>query len=165
QPSRWYADADPAELRKVLRRMRRDGPISIRDVDDDELVEKDHPWASRKPTKRLLQLGFYNGQLTISERRGMVKTYELMDRHFGWPPRPRPATEGQVLDYLLDRALRAQGLVTAASVLHTHARHRKPLQALIERRARRRALVPVEIEGLEQVTHWATPEALEAAVG
>ena len=37
----------------------------------------------------------------------MVKTYELAERHFGWPPRPRAATEGQVLDYLLDRALRA----------------------------------------------------------
>jgi uncharacterized protein YcaQ len=164
EPNRWYADGDPLELRKVLQRIRRDGPISIRDVEEDELVEKDHPWASRKPTKRVLQLGFYNGQLTISARRGMVKTYELMDRHFGWPPRPRAATEGQVLDYLLDRALRAQGLVTAASVLHTHARYRKALQALIERRTRRRALVPVEIEGLEKVTHWATPETLAAAV-
>ena len=159
-PSRWYADADPGELKKVLRRIRRDGPISIRDVDDDELVEKDHPWASRKPTKRALQLGFYNGQLTISERRGMVKTYELMERHFGWPPRPRPATEGRVLDHLLDRALRAQALVSTTSILHTHARYRKALQALIERRVRRRQLVPVAIEGLEKVPHWATPETL-----
>ena len=28
--------------------------LSIRDVEDDELVEKDHPWASRKPRKRVL---------------------------------------------------------------------------------------------------------------
>lgn len=164
EPNRWYADADPAELGKVLRRIRRHGPISIRDVAEDELLEKDHPWASRKPTKQVLQLGFYNGQLAISERRGMVKTYELMDRHFGWPPRPRAATEGQVLDHLLDRALRSQGLVTATSVLHTHARYRKALQALIECRARRKALVPVAIEGLEKATHWATPEALATAV-
>jgi uncharacterized protein YcaQ len=164
EPNRWYADGDPGELRKVLRRIRRNGPISIRDVEEDELVEKDHPWASRKPTKRVLQLGFYNGQLTISERRGMVKSYELMDRHFGWPPRPRAATEGQVLDYLLDRALQSQGLVTATSAFHTHARHRKALQALIERRVRRRTLVPVAIEGLEKVTHWATPETLAATV-
>ena len=75
EPSRWFANADPSELAKVVRRIRKEGAISIRDVDDDELQDKDHPWASRKPTKRLLQLGFYNGQLAISERQGMVKSY------------------------------------------------------------------------------------------
>ena len=28
---------------------------------DDEPVEKDHPWASRKPTKRVLELAFFTG--------------------------------------------------------------------------------------------------------
>mgnify|MGYP003694739335 CR=1 FL=1 len=30
------------------------------------LVEKEHLWQSRKPSKRALQLGFYTGALTIS---------------------------------------------------------------------------------------------------
>ena len=68
-------------------------PLTIRDIDDDVLVDKDHPWASRKPSKRALQLAFFAGALTVSARDGMLKTYELTDRHFGWPPRPRPATE------------------------------------------------------------------------
>ena len=55
------------------------------------LVDKEHLWASRKPSKRALQLAFYTGELTISERNGMLKTYELMTRHFGWdkPPKAR----------------------------------------------------------------------------
>ena len=57
-----------ADLRKVLTRIRRDGALTIRDIDDDVLVEKDHPWASRKPSKRALQLAFYRGAVTISER-------------------------------------------------------------------------------------------------
>src|SRR4029077_21026984 len=105
-----------ADLRKVLTLIRKDGPLSIRDIDDDVLVEKDHAWASRKPSKRALQLAFYDGLLTVSERSGMLKTYELMDRHFGWDKRPKPASERQVLDYLLDRALRSQGLVSLDSV-------------------------------------------------
>ena len=76
--------------------MRKDGAFTIRDVDDDVLVDKEHPWASRKPSKRALQLAFYRGEVTISERAGMLKTYELMDRHFGWEKRPRPATEREV---------------------------------------------------------------------
>ncbi len=158
-PSRWYADADLNELKKVLRRIRREGPISIRDV-DDEPVEKDHPWASRKPTKRVLQRGFYNGALTISERRGMVKTYELTDRHFGWPPRPRAATPGQVLDYLIDRALRSQGVVSVDSIRHLATNIGPALKLRLEARVRAKKLVPVVIEGADKVPHWATPEAL-----
>ena len=46
------------------------------------LVDKEHLWASRKPSKRALQLAFYRGTVTISQRTGMLKTYELMTRHF-----------------------------------------------------------------------------------
>lgn len=160
-PTRWYADADPAELRRVLRRIRREGPISIRDVDDDELVDKDHPWASRKPTKRVLQLGFYNGELTISARQGMVKTYELMDRHFGWPPRPRAATPGQILDYLLERAVRAQGVVSLESITYGIRNIKPAIKELVERRVRAKRLVPVVIEGAEKVAHWAPSDLLD----
>lgn len=159
-PQRWHADVDPAELRKVLRRIGREGPISIRDV-DDEPVEKTHLWASRKPTKRVLQAGFYSGRLAIAERQGMVKSYELMERHFGWPPRPRPATPGQILDYRADRALRSQGIVSVDSTRQLTTNIGAALKALFEKRVRARKLLPVVIEGAEKVQHWATPEALE----
>ena len=51
----WFTSVTPADLRKVLRRIRTQGPLTIRDIDDDVLVEKDHAWASRKPSKRALQ--------------------------------------------------------------------------------------------------------------
>jgi uncharacterized protein len=163
EPKRWYAEGDPAEVNRLIRRIRREGAISIRDVDDEELVEKDHPWASRKPSKQLLQRAFYDGTLTISARLGMVKTYELMDRHFGWPPRPRPATPGQVLDYLIDRALRSQGVVSNESIRHLTKNIIKPLTELVEKRTRAKKLLPVVIEGAEKVPHWIEPEALEIA--
>src|SRR3954451_18702454 len=103
---RWFASVKPADLRKVLRLLEDNGPLTIRDIDDDVLVEKDHAWASRKPSKRALQLAFYCGLVTISERKGMLKTYELVQRHFGWEKPPKPARRNEVLGYLLDRALR-----------------------------------------------------------
>src|SRR5579863_10768048 len=119
-------------MRKVLTLIRRDGALSIRDIDDDVLVEKDHPWASRKPSRRALQLAFHNGVLTISERVGMLKTYELMERHFGWEQPPKPASEAQVLGYLLERALRSQGLVSLDSVCHLGAQRKPGIRRLIE---------------------------------
>ena len=161
QPMRWYADADPNDLKKLLRRIRKDGAISIRDIDTDELVEKDHPWASRKPSKRVLQYGFYSGQLTISERDGMVKTYELSDRHFGWPPRPKAATARQIAAYKLDRALRSHAFINASSVLHQKKTMPPDVAALIETRARKKELVPMTIE--DAGPYWIEPEALAGA--
>jgi uncharacterized protein YcaQ len=48
-----------SDLRKVLSRIRKHGPLSIRDV-EDELVEKDYAWGSRKPSKRALEVAFYD---------------------------------------------------------------------------------------------------------
>jgi uncharacterized protein YcaQ len=161
--SAWFGAVRAADLRKVLGRIRKNGALTIRDIDDDVLVEKDHEWASRKPSKRALQLLFYRGVLTVSRRSGMLKTYELMSRHFGWERLPRPASERETLDYLLDRALRSQGLVSLASSCYPDPRRKRAMRRLIEARARRGELVPVQLDGAGSLEHWARPEALDAA--
>ena len=160
-PSRWFSSVKKQELRKVLNLIRKQGALSIRDIDDDVLVEKEHPWASRKPSKRALQLAFYTGAVTISARVGMLKTYELTDRHFGWERRPRPASEKEIVEYLLDRALRSQGLVSLDSVCHLDAQRKPATRRLIEARVRRKQLVPIALEGAGKVEHWILPEVLD----
>jgi uncharacterized protein YcaQ len=157
----WFRTVTQQDLRKVLTLIRKGGPVTIRDIDDDVLVEKNHPWASRKPSKRALQVAFYKGVVAISERVGMLKTYELMDRHFGWDARPRPASERQILDYLLDRALRAQGVVSVDSVCHLDARRKPGIRRSIEAGVRRKQLVPVTFDGAGKVEHWVRPETLD----
>jgi uncharacterized protein len=159
-PGSWFRSVAKEDLRRVLSLIRREGPLSIRDIDDDILVEKDHPWASRKPSKRALQLAFFMGHVTISARAGMLKTYELTDRHFGWETRPAPASERQRLAYLLDRALRAQGVVSLDSICYLDAARKPAIRALIESRVRRKDLVRVEVEGAGKTEHWAQAEAL-----
>ena len=135
---RWFANVSPADTRKVMRLLRRDGALTIRDIEDDVLTEKEHLWASRKPSKRALQLAFYTGEVTISERTGMLKTYELMTRHFGWDKPPKPASATETTAYLLDRALRAQGLVSLDSICHLDAPSKAAVRRLIEARVRAR---------------------------
>ena len=162
---KWLSSVKPADLRKVLRLIRRDGALTIRDIDDDVLTEKEHLWASRKPSKRALQLAFYTGVLTISERNGMLKTYDLMARHFGWDRPPKPASAGETTAYLLDRALRAQGVVSLDSICHLDAPSKPSIRRLIQTRVRRNELVPVALEGAGKQEHWALPESLETADG
>jgi len=161
-PFRWYADVTPAERRKVVRRVRTEGALTISDIKDDVLVEKDHPWASRKPSKRALQAAFYSGDLTISRRVGMLKTYELTTRHFGFERLPKAASAAEVTRYLLDRALTAQGLASLDSVCHLNAPAKPAVKALVEREVRGGRLVPVAIEGAGRLLHYARPETLEA---
>ncbi|CAM5298244.1 winged helix-turn-helix domain-containing protein [Eoetvoesiella caeni] len=156
-PKSWFNSVTSSDLRKVVTRVRDHGALSIRDIDDDILVEKDHAWASRKPSKRALQLAFHTGKLTVSERSGMLKTYELTSRHFQWDAPPRKASEKQVVNYLLDRSLRSQGVVSLDSICHLNPKQKPLVRQAIEARLRQKRLVPVAIDGADKIEHWACP--------
>src|SRR3989442_13983908 len=94
----------------------------------------------------------------------MLKTYELTSRHFGWERPPKGALEREILNYLLDRALRSRGVVSVDSACYLDAPRKPAMRRLIETRIRRRELVPVELEGAGKLQHWARPEALDAAL-
>ncbi|HEV2272280.1 MAG TPA: crosslink repair DNA glycosylase YcaQ family protein [Steroidobacteraceae bacterium] len=158
---RWFASVTAADLRRVLARIRRGGELTIRDIDDDVLVEKDHPWASRKPSKRALQLAFFRGLVTVSRRTGMVKSYELTTRHFGWERLPRSATQQETLDYAIERALRSQGLISLDSICYGGVAGRPAIRRLVEKKVRRGELIAVDFEGAGTCQHWAHPATLD----
>jgi uncharacterized protein YcaQ len=158
---RWFGTVTAADMKKVLKLLRKDGALTIRDIDDDVLVEKHHAWASRKPSKRALQLAFYTGVVTISERSGMLKTYELMERHFGFDKMPKPASAAETSAYLLDRALRSQGVASLDSVCYGDAPSKPTIRKLIEARVRRHELMPIAIESAGKQEHWARPDVIE----
>ena len=161
---KWFASVQPADTRKVMRLIKA-GPLTIRDIEDDVLVDKEHLWQSRKPSKRALQLAFYTGALTVSERSGMLKTYELTSRHFGWDKPPKPASATEVAAYLLDRSLRAQGTVSLDSICHLDAPSKPAVRRLIEARVRKKELVPVAIDGAGQVVDLAAQRGGAAVDG
>lgn len=157
---RWYASVKPADTRKVMRLIKA-GPLTIRDIEDDVPREKEHLWHSRKPSKFALELAFYTGALTVSERSGMLKTYELVTRHFGWDKPPKPASASEVATYMLDRSLRSQGAVSLDSICHLDAPSKAAVRRVIEARVRKKELLPVAIDGAGKQEHWLRPELLE----
>ena len=161
KPHPSYAKIDSDAYAALLARIRDDGPLSLRDIDDQVLEEKAHPWASRKPSKRLLNYGFWVGDLTISARTGMLKTYELTTRHFRWDAAPPAATPDEFAAYLLDRGLRTQGVISLESATYGDARAKSAVARLAAERVALKALVPIEIEGVARANHWAEPAALD----
>jgi hypothetical protein len=160
--SAWFGEVSDGDLRRVVSRIRRHGALTMRDI-DDERAEKEHAWASRKPSKRVLELAFYKGLVTVSQRVGMLKTYELMTRHFGWDRLPKAATEKETLNYLLYRAVQSQGIVSVDSICHLDPASRKlAMRHLLESRVRGKELLPVQLEGAGQTLHWVSPQNLDA---
>jgi uncharacterized protein YcaQ len=149
------------DVRKIVARIRKEGPLNIRDIDDEVLIEKVGAWSSRKPSRRSLQLAFNKGLLTVSQRTGMLKTYELTTRHFGWQRLPAAASASETARYVLDRALTAQGVVSVDSACYMDAPAKPAVRRLLESRVKHNELVPVGIEGAGKLQHWARPEALE----
>ena len=156
----WFTNTSNNDVRRVLTRIRNNGALTIRDIDDDVLVDKDHAWASRKPSKRALQLAFYKGLVTVSHRAGMLKTYELTARHFGWQRPPAAATPRQVCEYLVERALRSQGIVSLDSISYLNPSGKPAIKRVVDHWVRRKELVPMAVEDAGKLQHWARPETL-----
>src|SRR3569833_1280557 len=157
----WFTNVKDNDVRKVMNRIRKQGALTIRDIDDEVLVEKDHAWASRKPSKRALQLAFYKGLVTISERAGMLKTYELTARHFGWQRPPAAASPRAVSEYLVERAIRSQDIVSLDSISYLNPSGKPAIKRVIDRRVRHGELLPVALEGAGKWQHWAQPATVE----
>lgn len=159
-PRDSFASVTADDYAVLLKRIRREGPISIRDIEED-LVEKTHPWDSKKPSRRVLRFGFFAGDLAIAKRTGMLKSYDLASRHFAWDKRPRPASQAQFAQYLLTRALRAQGIVSLDSICYGNLGTKKVVAELIATQVRRKRLVPVHMDSHPNAAFWVEPDTLD----
>ena len=125
----------------MMRLVRRDGALTIRDIEDDVLVDKEHLWASRKPSKRALEIRLLHRRAGDQRAQRHAEDLRADDAAF----RLGQAAEGrhrrrETAAYLLDRALRAQGVVSLDSICHLDAPRKAAVRKLIERaRAPRRA--------------------------
>lgn len=156
-PGPWLSGVKKEDIKKVEQLLKK-GPISIRDIKDDVLVSKDHEWASRKPSKKALLLGFYSGRFVVSERQGMIKKYDFTDRHFDWNIPEKPVSASEYVEYIVNRSLRSQGVVSLDSICHLDAKMKPEVLKNLEAR---KDLIEVVIEGAEKIRHW-MPKSLQS---
>lgn len=159
----WHGRVSTNDYKKVIALLKK-GPLSVRDIKDDVLKEKEHDWDSKKPSKRALQLGFYKGDIVIARREGMLKIYDLASQHFNWNKQPKAATINEILNYKIDRALNAQGIVSLDSICYLNPSQKKKIESLLQSRIKNNTLIEVHINNLEKTKFWLEPKRLETKV-
>lgn len=157
----WYQPKPVAQMRAVMRRIRREGPLGVSDF------EETHPgprqiWFARKPAKRGLESALYAGQLVVDRRAGFEKIYELTERAIPAVTSLRPASLAEAHEHHLQRAIRSFGVFTVSQVLHLRkATAQAALEVYLRRNARRLGLIPVELPLGKSAPWWTTEEVLD----
>ena len=157
----WFSSVTEDDYKKVKNLLKSNGPISIRDIKDDLLIEKTHAWGSSKPSRKALELGFLKGDFAISERDGILKKYDLTGRHFDWKAKPKMATEAEYCNYLIERSLKSQGIINIDSVCYLEPKMKQPIGQLIERKIKSNELLEIKIEKIEKEIFYVQPETLD----
>ncbi|THV56341.1 winged helix-turn-helix domain-containing protein [Chryseobacterium candidae] len=113
--SRYY-NADPKVMEYVTDTIRNEGPKRARDFENES--HKTGSWWNWKPAKLALERLFMQGDLMISGRSGMQKTYDLAERVLPSFINTTEPTPLEFAEYLVKTNLRAYGFTTLKQITH-----------------------------------------------
>jgi uncharacterized protein YcaQ len=163
QRLRRWSDVNSEFRAHILARLRADGPLRVRDLEDRSV----EPWLStgwthERNVARMLDVMWVRGQVGIADREGAQRRWDLLDRCL-----PPDAPEGALGDAEVTRraALLALGALGVARAPHIRAhftRGRYPeLPAALAALHAGGRIAPVEVEGLRG-RWWVRAEDVEA---
>lgn len=147
--------ADAKTRQFVLDRIRAEGPLRIRDFDEDSEVIWGG-WGRYKQSKFALEQLWHQGSLLIVGRDGFEKTYDLAERALPDSVDLRTPTTEEMAAHLVERARRMLGVFTAAHVtwLRRDAVLRKTVTQHLEDAVANGALLEVALPGDGPATRW-----------
>lgn len=160
---RWMRSREPRLMRRVLDRIRREGPLRARDF--TERKRGATGWWDWKPAKGALEQLFMQGDLMCPRRTGLEKVYDLTERVL-----PRDAvtvvpTVAEHAAHLVDTTLRAHGLAAPRTFTYKiclgrrNAPTRAAVKALLQERVKSGALRSLETAGGDRF--YGLPEVLD----
>ncbi|MBO6185950.1 MAG: YcaQ family DNA glycosylase [Chryseobacterium sp.] len=116
QNEKHYYNAEPKVVQYVIDTIRAEGPKKARDFENKS--KKPGSWWNWKPTKIALERLFLQGDLMISERKGMQKTYDIPERVLPKDIDLTIPSPFEFADYLVKTYLRAYGFTTVKQITH-----------------------------------------------
>lgn len=150
---------DKPLMRRVLHRVRDEGPLMARDF--EERHRRGASWWDWKPAKRALEQLFMQGDIMCVGRDGFQKRYDLAERVLPSDVVTTVPSLNEQAAHLIDTTLAAHGVATARSF--TYGRHHSaPLRTAVKDvlDARLAAGELVAVQGVDGPPHYAEPATL-----
>ncbi|BAP31234.1 uncharacterized protein CHSO_2197 [Chryseobacterium sp. StRB126] len=116
QSDSHYYNADKKDMDYVVDTIRTEGPKMARDFESKK--DKTGSWWNWKPAKLALERLFMQGDLMVSGRRGMQKTYDLAERVIPSSINTTAPTPLELAEYLVKTTLRAYGFTSLKQITH-----------------------------------------------
>ncbi|MFY0482681.1 winged helix-turn-helix domain-containing protein [Flavobacterium sp. PLA-1-15] len=160
--SRYYR-ADPKVMAYVLDSIRAEGPKQSKDFESKS--KQPGSWWNWKPTKLALERLFMQGDLMVTERKGMQKKYDLRERVLPASVEVSVPSPLEFAEYLVQTYLRAYGFTTVKQITHLKkgSALRNNVDTVLNSMLEEGSLQKVAVEGMPAV--FVPTAVMEQSVG
>ena len=147
-------------LDQVLNRIRVEGALTSKDFELPPGTKRG-TWWDWKPTKRALEILFWQGHLMISERKNFQKVYDLTERVLPPPTDTTNPTEEELGRFHVCRALGGLGVAQEREIRDAfHIANRSLIVKTLEEMRQSKEVIPLSVEGLDG-TYYVLAKTLE----
>lgn len=160
---RHWRRPDRKAMQEVLARIRAEGPLMAKDFEHRGDKSTDWGW-NWKPAKIALEQLFIEGKLITSHRVGFQKVYDLPERALPEGLDTRVPTDEEFHRYLINRAIRAHGLVSEQEICYLRRGVRPGVKATLRNMLDAGEIIRVDVEH-SPATYYSTEQCIEAATG
>lgn len=151
QSESHYYNADKKVMEYVVDTIQAEGPKMARDFESKK--DKTGSWWNWKPAKLALERLFMQGDLMISGRSGMQKTYDLTERVLPSTINTTEPTPLELAEYLTKTALQAYGFTTLKQITHLRKGDllKKNVNLILQSLLENGEIQKISIEGLPAI--------------
>ena len=145
----WFRPGYEAQFQTILTRIRKEGPLSVSDVGQDEASGKGG-WWDWKPSKTALEWLWRTGDLAITRRDSFRKVYDLTERVIPEPHRHQTGDRAHLIDWACNSALDRLGFADPSELrAYWHIITPAEARAWAEGALKRGEVIPTRIQGAE----------------
>lgn len=158
----WFKK-DHKMIARVYERIKQEGPLMSKDFENpskNQSKSNGMDWA-RNPVNLALRQLFMEGRIMVAGRRGFQKAYDLPERIL--PPHvdTRMPSRKEYFQYIVERDVRAHGLVKATEIAYLLKNTRKEVDALLKEMVHEGILAKVKVEGINGEPYFIGPQSLD----
>lgn len=141
----------------VLDRIRIDGPLQSKDFESPKTIN--HDWYTWKPAKISLGNLFMDGSLMIANRIGFQKVFDMTERVLPDSVDATTPTENEYCQHLVDKAIKAHGLVTLDEIAYLRKGIKPALKKIVTELLESKAITSLHVHGNDN-TYYTTNATL-----